>query len=129
MLFRSERFAEEDKKRKDEVETRNNADSLVYNTEKTLKELGDKVDSADKAKIEDELAQTKKALESNDLDDIKAATEKLTQVSYEIFGKIYQQQAPEGGGAPGGDPQGGEAGPGDDDNVVDADYEVMDDDK
>ena len=126
----AERFAEEDRKRKEEVETRNNADSLVYNTEKTLKDLGDKVDAADKARIEDELAQTKKALEANDLDGIKAATEKLTQVSYEVFGKIYQQQAPgAAGGTPGGDPQGGPAGPGNDDNVVDADYEVMDDDK
>ncbi len=123
----AERYAEEDKKRKEEVETRNNADSLIYNTEKTLKDLGDKVDPADKSKIEAEIEQTKKALESNNLDDIKAATEKLTQVSYEIFGKVYQQQGG-AGAAPGGDPQ-GSAGPGEDDNVVDADYEVMDDDK
>jgi molecular chaperone DnaK len=124
----AERYAEEDRKRKEEVETRNNADSLVYNTEKTLKDLGDKIDSSDKAKIEAELEATKKALESNNLDSIKAATEKLTQVSYEIFGKIYQQQGA-AGGAPGGEPKGSGAGPGDADNVVDADYEVMDDDK
>ena len=120
----AERFAEEDQKRKEEVETRNNADSLVYNTEKTLKDLGDKVDAADKAKIESEVEATKKALESNDTETIKAATEKLTEVSYEVFGKVYQQSG-EAGGAPGGDPQGA----GHDDNVVDADYEVMDDDK
>lgn len=123
----AERYAEEDKKRKEEVETRNNADSLVYNTEKTLKDLGDKIDAADKEKIEAELEQTKKALQSDNLEDIKAATEKLTQVSYEVFGKVYQQQGADA--APGGDPQGSGAGPGDDDNVVDADYEVMDDDK
>ncbi len=125
----AERYAEEDRKRKEEVEARNNADSLVYNTEKTLKELGDKIDAADKAKIEAEVEAARKALESNDVDAIKAATEKLTQVSYEVFGKVYQQQA----GAAGPDAQGGQQGPSegpaDDDNVVDADYEVMDDDK
>ncbi|MDD4680948.1 MAG: molecular chaperone DnaK [Clostridia bacterium] len=121
----AERFAEEDKKRRDEVETRNNADSLVYNTEKSLKELEDKIDSSDKAKIQAELDDLKKALESDDIDAIKEATEKLTQVSYEVFGKVYQQT--EGaGGAPGGDPGAGQAG--NDDNVVDADYEVVDDD-
>jgi molecular chaperone DnaK len=129
----AERFADEDKKRKEEVEARNNADSLIYNTEKTLKDMGDKINSADKARIEAEIAETKKALESSNPDTIKAATEKLTQVSYDVFGKIYQQQA-QAGGAPGGQsgPQGGGAGhhgAGGDDNVVDADYEVMDDDK
>jgi molecular chaperone DnaK len=93
----AERFAEEDKKRKEEVEIRNNADSLIYNTEKTLKDLGDKVDAADKERIEAELAQTKKALESNDLDGIKAATEKLTQVSYEVFGRSISSKAQAGG--------------------------------
>ncbi len=121
----AERFAEEDKKRRDEVETRNNADSLVYNTEKSLKELEDKIDSSDKSKIQAELDDLKKALESDNIDAIKEATEKLTQVSYEVFGKVYQQT--EGaGGAPGGDPGAGQAG--NDDNVVDADYEVVDDD-
>jgi molecular chaperone DnaK len=126
----AERFAEEDKKRKEEVEARNNADSLIYNTEKTIKEMDDKIDSADKARIEAEIAETKKALESNNPDTIKAATEKLTQVSYDVFGKIYQQQA-QAGGAPGQDGAAGAGpnGPGGDDNVVDADYEVMDDDK
>ena len=123
----AERYAEEDKKRKAEVEARNNADSLIYNTEKTLKEMGDKLSPADKSKIESEVAETRKALESNDVEKIKAATEKLTQVSYEVFGRIYQQQANAGGASAG--QQGTAGGPSGDDNVVDADYEVMDDDK
>ncbi len=125
----AERFADEDKKRKEEVETRNNADSMVYNTEKTLKELGDKVDSADQARVQAEVDELKKAMESDNLDEIKAATEKLTEVSYEVFGKVYQQEG-EAGGAPGGDP--GQQDPGhagNDDNVVDADYEVVDDEE
>jgi molecular chaperone DnaK len=124
----AERFAEEDKKRKEEIETRNNADSLVYNTEKTLKELGDKIDSADQARVQAEVDGLKKAMESDNIDNIKAATEKLTEVSYEVFGKVYQQ-AGEAGGAPGGDPGHQDPGQaGNDDNVVDADYEVVDED-
>ncbi|MBE3101044.1 MAG: Hsp70 family protein, partial [Firmicutes bacterium] len=123
----AERFAEEDKKHKEEIEARNQADSLVYNTEKTIKDMGDKISSEDKAKLESEIAATKKALESNNSDNMKAASEKLTQVSYEVFGKIYQQDAQAGGAAGGeGTPDGNAGG---DDHVVDADYEVMDDDK
>lgn len=123
----AERFAEEDKKHKEEIEARNQADSLVYNTEKTIKDMGDKISLEDKAKLESEIAATKKALESNNSDNMKAASEKLTQVSYEVFGKIYQQDAQAGGAAGGeGTPDGNAGG---DDHVVDADYEVMDDDK
>lgn len=123
----AERFAEEDKKHKEEIEARNQADSLVYNTEKTIKDMGDKISLEDKAKLESEIAETKKALESNNSDNMKAASEKLTQVSYEVFGKIYQQDAQAGGAAGGeGTPDGNAGG---DDHVVDADYEVMDDDK
>ncbi|OQB23323.1 MAG: Chaperone protein DnaK [Firmicutes bacterium ADurb.Bin182] len=119
----AEQFADEDRKRKEEVETRNHADSLVYATEKTMKELGDKIAAGDKARIEQEVAAVKKALEGTDSAAIKAATEKLTEVSYDVFGKIYQQQ-----GQPQGSPgQGG--GAKNNDNVVDADYEVVDDDK
>ncbi len=119
----AERFAGEDKKRKEEVETRNHADQLVYTTEKTLKELGDKVSSDDKGKIEAALSDLRKTLEGTDSAMIKTASEKLTEVSYEIFGKIYQQaqQANPGQAAGGGAPH--------DDTVVDADYEVVDDDK
>ncbi len=123
----AERFASEDKQRKDEVEARNHADQLVYSTEKTLKELGDKVSKDDREKIEKAVADLKKTLEGNDADMIKTAQERLTEVSYECFGKIYQQQASEQQGPQGGAQDGGAQQP-KDDNVVDADYEVVNDD-
>ena len=132
----AEQFANEDKKRKDEVETRNHADTLVYETEKTMKELGDKIAESDKSRINAEVENVKSALNGSDSEAIKAATEKLTEVSYEVFGKIYQQQAQQNGGAAGFDPNAGAAGNGNnggsnssngnDDGVVDADYEVVD---
>lgn len=128
----AEQFASEDKARKEEVEQRNHADSLIYSTEKTLKELGDKVSADDKAKIEAQIADLKKAMEGNDINMIKTGCEKLTEISYEAFGKIYQQQAAQQGAA-GADPnaaqQANQSGDSSDDNVVDADYEVVDDDK
>ncbi len=126
----AEQYAGEDKERKEEVETRNHADSLIYSTEKTLKELGDKVGAEDKAKIEAEIAELKKAMEGNSPAAIKSATEKLTEVSYEAFGKIYQKQAqpqqPDGNHNQGAGDAGAQAA---EDNVVDADYEVIDEDK
>ena len=132
----AEQFANEDKKRKDEVETRNHADTLVYETEKTMKELGDKIAESDKSRINAEVENVKSALNGSDSEAIKSATEKLTEVSYEVFGKIYQQQAQQNGGAAGFDPNAGAAGSGNnggsnssngnDDGVVDADYEVVD---
>jgi len=124
----AEKYAEEDKKRRQLVEAKNNADSLIYNTEKTMKEMGDKISKEDKDRIQKEIEATRKAIESNDIDKIKAATEKLTQVSYEIFGRIYQQQARASGGASGQDAP-GKGKRAKDDDVVDADYEVMDDNK
>ena len=128
----AEQFASEDKARKEEVEQRNHADSLIYSTEKTLKELGDKVSADDKAKIEAQIADLKKAMEGTDVNMIKTGCEKLTEISYEAFGKIYQQQAAQQGAA-GADPnaaqQANQSGDSSDDNVVDADYEVVDDDK
>ncbi len=128
----AEQFAEADKKEKEKVEIRNNADSLVFQTEKTIKDLGDKVNSEDKAKIEAEISSVKSALADTDTDAIKAATEKLSQVSYDVFGKIYQQanaQANAAGAAgAGGYEQSAQQAP-PDDNVVDADYEVVDDEK
>ena len=108
----AEQFANEDKKRKDEVETRNHADTLVYETEKTMKELGDKIAESDKSRINAEVENVKSALNGSDSEAIKAATEKLTEVSYEVFGKIYQQQAQQNGGAAGFDPNAGAAGSG-----------------
>lgn len=124
----AEKYAEEDKKRRQLVEAKNNADSLIYNTEKTMREMGDKISKEDKDRIQKEIEATRKAIESNDIDKIKAATEKLTQVSYEIFGRIYQQQARASGEASGQDAP-GKGKRAKDDDVVDADYEVMDDNK
>ena len=117
----AEKYADEDKKNKEKVETVNNADSTAYQIEKTLKDLGDKVDPADKAKVEDAVAELRK--DSGDVEAIKAQMEKTNQVSYEVFGKIYQQQAPQDG-----QPGAGATNPGPDANGnVETDYEVHDD--
>ena len=129
----AERFASEDKKRKEEVETRNQGDQLVYTTEKTLKEMGDKIPADDRSKVDKALADLKKTLEGSDYGMIKTACEKLTEVSYDVFGKVYQQasqqyqqqQGQQGGPQDDGN-NGGQGGNGGD-NVVDADYEVVDD--
>ena len=91
------KYANEDKKRKEEVETFNQADQLIYSTEKTLKELGDKLTDADKAKVNDELERFKKTREGNNAEEIKKAMESFTQETYAIFGKVYQQQGNNGG--------------------------------
>ena len=91
------KYANEDKKRKEEVETFNQADQLIYSTEKTLKELGDKLTDADKAKVNDELERFKKTREGNNTEEIKKAMESFTQETYAIFGKVYQQQQGNGG--------------------------------
>lgn len=131
----AEKFASEDKKRKEEVEVRNNADSMVYQSEKTIKDLGDKLGSDDKSKIEGEINKVKEALKGSDTERIKSATEALTQAFYDISSKIYQQnpgaQEPQGGPNPGAGFGGGQnpnQGAGQD-NVYDADYKVVDDDK
>ncbi len=123
----AEKFAEEDKKKKEEIEIRNNADTLIYQSEKSLKDLGDKVDAADKTAVEAEIEKVKEALKGTDNDKIKQATEELSKKFYEVSAKVYQQAQPQDGQpAPDAAPQGGAAG---DDNVVDTDYEVVDDDK
>ena len=119
----AEKYAAEDKKRKEEVETFNQADNTIYQTEKTLKELEGKLDPADKARMEDELANFKKVREGNNAEEIKAAMEKFSQTSYEIFGKVYQQSGQQAGAQ--GGPQGG-AQP-NDDGTVETDYTVHDD--
>ena len=117
----AEQFADEDKKKKEEAETINKADNTLYQTEKTLKDMGDKISADDKAKIEAEMNNLKQARGNNNVDEIKAAEEKLTQVSYEVFGKVYQQQA---GAQPGADA--GNAGASND-GTVETDYQVHDD--
>ena len=126
----AEQFAAEDAKRKEEVDVRNQGDQMVYQTEKTLEELGDKVDAAEKGEIESKLQSLKTALTGTDTAAIKAATEELTQSFYKLSEKLYQQQ----GGQPGQgfDPsqyqQGGQNG-GSGQDYYDADYTVVDDDK
>ena len=120
MVKDAEAHAEEDKKQKEEVEVRNQTDSLCYSTEQTLNELGDKVSAEVKSKAEAAIADAKKALEGSDVEAIKAAGESLQSVAYELAQVVYadaQQQAD--GGAAGAQPA--------DDDVVDADYEVVDD--
>ncbi len=128
----AEKFAAEDKKRKEEIEIRNNADSMVYQSEKTLKELGDKLDASDKSKIEEEINNVKEALKGTDTEKIKAATEALTQSFYDISSKIYQQNPGAAGGpntGAGFDGANAQGAGQEQDNVYDADYKVVDEDK
>ncbi len=120
----AEKYAEEDKKRKEEVEVRNNAEQLVYQSEKTLGEIGDKIDAADKDGVQTEIEKVKEALKGTDSEAIKAATEELSKKFYAVSEKLYQQAAPQG------EPQqqaGADAAQGAD-NVYDADYREVDND-
>ena len=129
----AERYAADDKKHKEEIEVRNEADSMVYQTEKTLKDLGSKLSSEDRSKVESEIGRVKDALKGSDIQAIKDAKESLTQAFYAISEKIYQQAGPQAGGPQAGGPQGagfnpgGGAGP--QDNVYNADYKVVDEDE
>ena len=131
----AEQYAAEDAKRKEEIDTRNQGDQMVYQTERTLEELGDKVDAAEKAEVESKLNELKETLKGSDTAAIKAATEALTQVFYKLSEKMYQQANPQGGqpGAnPGCDPncQSNDCSKGGDgQQYYDADYTVVDDDK
>ncbi len=122
----AEQYAAEDAKIKEKVEVRNQADQMVYQAEKTLSEVGDKVPESEKAPIQAGIDKLKETLKGEDTDAIKAATEELTQAFYKMSEKLYQQQAPQGdpnmGGQPGGDPNGGQ-------QYYDADYKVVDDDE
>ena len=124
MVKDAESHAEEDKKHKDEIEVRNQTDSLAYSTEQTVKELGDKVPADMKQQADDAVAEAKKALEGTDIDAIKAAGEKLQEVGHKLAEVVYSSAQADAGqaGAQGG-AQGGS------DDVVDADYEVVDDDQ
>ena len=134
-VHEAEQYAAEDAKRKEEIDTRNQGDQMVYQTERTLEELGDKVDAAEKAEVESKLNELKETLKGSDTAAIKAATEALTQVFYKLSEKMYQQANPQGGqpGAnPGCDPNcQGDCGNGGDNGqqYYDADYTVVDDDK
>lgn len=113
----AERFAEEDKKKKETIEIRNNADSMVYQTEKTLKDLEGKISDEEKSEVEAKVEDLKKTLEGDDFDEIKKKTDELTESFYKISQKMYEGQG--GDGEPQGDSN---------DDVVDADYEVVDED-
>ncbi len=126
----AEMYAAEDAKRKEEVEIRNQGDQMVYQTEKTVAELGDRLDASEKAEVENKLNALKQALTGTDSAAIKSATEELTQVFYKISEKLYQQA----GGAQGAgfDPPqtgGGQAGGPNGQDYYDADYTVVDDDQ
>lgn len=125
----AEKFAEEDRKKKEEVDTRNSADTLVYQCEKALTDLGDKIDAGDKSEIESKIAAVKQALTGTDVAAIKAATEELQKKFYDVSSKIYSQANPNGaqgnpnagfGSQDSGQAQGG---------AYDGDYTVVDDDK
>ena len=136
----AERSSAEDKKRREEVELKNTADSMVYSTEKTLREMGDKIPADTKSKIESELERLKKAIADNDIESIKRFMEDVRQASYKMSEELYKQAQAAGaagaGGAGGaGQQPGAEGGPnagpageqGADDDVIDADFRPMDD--
>lgn len=143
MVKEAEANAEADKKEREKVDARNEGDSMVYATEKTLKELGDKVNAAEKQKIEDAVAALKQALAGDNVEDIKAKTEALKQASYKIAEEVYKQQAAQGAGAQGAAQGGADGTSGSADSssagsgnsgaasgkADDVDYEVVDDDK
>ena len=128
MVKEAEANAAEDKKRKDEIEVRNNADSLVYNAEKTIKEFGEKADKELIEKVQQAADKLKESLKGGDIEVIKADTEALTKPLYELSTAMYQANAQAEGAQPGG-PEGTEGAAPKDDKVVDAEYKVVDEDK
>ncbi len=136
LVREAERTSAEDKKHREEVELKNTADSMVYSTEKTLREMGDKIPADTKSKIESELERLKKAIADNDMEAIKRFMEDVRQASYKMSEELYKQAqaggaAGGGAGAGAGDEAGQrpgpEGGPGGDDDVIDADFRPMDD--
>ena len=127
----AEQYAAEDTRRKEEVDTRNAGDQMVYQTEKTLQDMGDKLDSADKSEVEAKLSALKSALQGSDVEVIKSTTEDLTQAFYKVSEKLYQQPQGQPGydAGAGAEAAGGGAEAGGGQQYYDADYEVVDDDK
>ncbi|MGA8239727.1 MAG: molecular chaperone DnaK [Desulfobacterales bacterium] len=126
----AELHADEDRKKKEIVEARNTADTLIYTTERSIKDLGSKVDEGTKKRVEDATAALRKAMETDDVQEIKRLSEELTQQSHKLAEAMYQQASQKGGQQPGG---GGEAGAGGakapEEDVVDADFEEVKEDK
>ena len=127
----AEQYAEEDKKKKEEVEVKNQAEGMLFETEKQMNELGDKVTADEKSKVDAAREDLKKAVEANDVEDIKAKVEALTQAFYPISSRIYQeaQQAQASAAGSGEQAQDSAQSAGPNGNTVDADYEVVDEDK
>ena len=122
----AEKYAAEDKKRREEIDVRNNADQMVYQSEKTITDLGDKLDATDKGELENKINALKEALKGSNVEDIKAKQEDLQKKFYEVSSKVYNAAGAQG--APQGDPQpGAQSGPAGDDGYVDADYKEVDD--
>ena len=130
MINEAKQYEEEDKKRRELVEAKNEADQMIYTADKTIRDLGDKVDQSEKDRVNEAKEQVKKAMETDNTEEIKKATENLSQVVQQISVKLYEQmanqQGDQGGGSAGGD---GASASQAKDNVVDAEYEVVDDDK
>ncbi|NLL59149.1 MAG: Hsp70 family protein, partial [Firmicutes bacterium] len=132
MIKESQKHAEEDRKFKELAEARNQADSLIYSTEKTIRELGDKVDSGTKDKVDKAIQELKDASSGSDTGRIKDASEKLSSLLHELSTKLYEQvrreQQSSAGGQSGGQ-ESSSSGGGNQEDVVDADYEVVDGDE
>ena len=128
LVREAEMHADDDKKRKELVEARNTADSMIYQTEKSIKELGDKVDSATKSTVDEVAARLKKAMEGDDAAEIKKLCDELTQASHKLAEALYQQKTADAGEGPGPD-SGAEQKSSTDDDVVDADFEEVKDKK
>jgi molecular chaperone DnaK len=131
MTEEADRFKDEDKKKRELVEAKNGADAMIHATEKSMKELGDKVSADDKSRIEAAVAELKEAVKSDNVDTIKAKTGALAQASMKLGEALYKAQQQAGGGPdPGPSPGAGEAKKNaSGDNVVDADFEEVKDDK
>ena len=126
-VHEAEQYAAEDKARKDEVDTRNNADQVIYQSEKTLNEMGDKVTEAEKAPVKEAIEKLKTAQKGTDLAAIKAATEEVQKAFYAVSEKLYKNAAPQGEANAAPNAGAGQQAGGNDDGVVDADYEEVKD--
>jgi molecular chaperone DnaK len=133
MVKEAQEHAEEDRQRKEQIEARNHADSLIYSTEKSLKEHGDKVGAADRAAIEQGIADLRGVLDTADAQTLRTKTESLAQLAMKLGEAMYRAQQSETAGGGDGEGRGGGGGAGEsgrgDDNVVDADFEEVEDDK
>jgi molecular chaperone DnaK len=134
MIKEAEKFATDDEKRKEDVEVRNQADTLLYATEKSLKDYGDKVDDSEKKKIEEKIAALREAIKGKDTDKIKSGLEELTKASHKLAEAVYKATAAKGQAGPGADgpeakaeePQGEKSAEGGKDDIIDAEFKEED---